>query len=123
MLRLSNIKLPLEHTEVDLRLAIVTKLAIKGGDLGWADPANWDPAFSAALAKLKIDEISKPFRTSFGWHIVQLTGQRTLDATKQMNESKANRMLYNRKFGIESARWIKELRDEAYIEVFERDSK
>jgi peptidyl-prolyl cis-trans isomerase SurA len=40
-----------------------------------------------------------------------------------MNESKANRMLYNRKFGIESARWIKELRDEAYIEVFERDSK
>jgi peptidyl-prolyl cis-trans isomerase SurA len=97
--------------------------AIKGGDLGWADPANWDPAFSAALAKLKIDEISKPFRTSFGWHIVQLTGQRTLDATKQMNESKANRMLYNRKFGIESARWIKELRDEAYIEVFERDSK
>jgi peptidyl-prolyl cis-trans isomerase SurA len=97
--------------------------AIKGGDLGWADPANWDPAFSAALAKLKIDEISKPFRTSFGWHIVQLTGQRTLDATKQMNESKANRMLYNRKFGLESARWIKELRDEAYIEVFERDSK
>jgi len=97
--------------------------AINGGDLGWADPANWDPIFSAALAKLKIDEVSKPFRTSFGWHIVQLTGRRTLDATKQMNENKAHRILFNRKFGLESARWIKELRDEAYVEIFSRDGK
>jgi peptidyl-prolyl cis-trans isomerase SurA len=95
--------------------------AISGGDLGWADPANWDPAFAATLAKLKVDEISKPFRTSFGWHIVQLTGLRTLDATKQMNENKAYRILFNRKFGLESARWIKELRDEAYVEIFSRD--
>ena len=97
--------------------------AINGGDLGWADPANWDPIFSAALARLKIDEVSKPFRTSFGWHIVQLTGRRTLDATAQMNENKAHRILFNRKFGLESARWIKELRDEAYIKVFRRDGQ
>ncbi|GHE92085.1 peptidylprolyl isomerase SurA [Thalassotalea profundi] len=93
--------------------------SVKGGDLGWADPSIYDPAFKDALASLKVDEIQKPFRSSFGWHLAQLTGRRTLDATKQMNENKAYQMLYQRKFGMESTRWIKELRDEAYIEVFE----
>ena len=97
--------------------------SIRGGDLGWADPESFDPAFRDALARLKVDEMHKPFRSSFGWHLVQLTGRRMLDATKQMNESKAYRILFNRKFGLESARWIKELRDEAYVEVFERDSQ
>jgi len=93
----------------------------RGGDLGWKDPNSYDPAFRDALATLKENEYHKPFRSSFGWHLVQLTGRRTLDATKQMNENRAYQMLYNRKFGMESARWIKETRDEAYIEVFEQE--
>jgi peptidyl-prolyl cis-trans isomerase SurA len=97
--------------------------SVRGGDLGWADPEVYDPAFREALARLKIDEMHKPFRSSFGWHLAQLTGRRTLDATKQMNENKARRILYNRKFGLESARWIKELRDEAYVEIFNREVK
>jgi peptidyl-prolyl cis-trans isomerase SurA len=97
--------------------------SVRGGDLGWTDPDVYDPTFKAALARLKVDEMHKPFRTSFGWHLAQLTGRRTLDATEQMNESKARRILFNRKFGLESARWIKELRDEAYVEIFSRDTK
>lgn len=97
--------------------------SVRGGDLGWADPSIYDPAFSKALAKLKVNEMHKPFRSSFGWHLVQLTGRRMLDATKQMNERKARRILYNRKFGLESARWLKEIRDEAYIKVFSSDGK
>jgi peptidyl-prolyl cis-trans isomerase SurA len=97
--------------------------SVRGGDLGWADPGIYDPAFREALARLKVDEMHKPFRSSFGWHLVQLTGRRTLDATKQMNENKAYRILYNRKFGQESARWLKELRDEAYVEIFNREVK
>lgn len=97
--------------------------SVNGGDLGWADPGKYDPAFSDALAKLKVDEIGKPFRSSFGWHLTQLTGRRTLDATSQMNEKRAYQVLYKRKFGIESARWIKELRDEAYIEVMEQETE
>ncbi len=97
--------------------------AVKGGDLGWVDPKSYDQAFSSELAKLKINEISPPFRSSYGWHITELTGRRTLDATKQMNENRAHQMLYQRKFGMESARWLKELRDEAYIEIMEQDSE
>jgi peptidyl-prolyl cis-trans isomerase SurA len=95
--------------------------AVRGGELGWTDPRVWDPAFQNVVAKLKVDEIYKPFRSSFGWHLVQLTGRRTLDATKQMNERRAYQILFNRKFGMESARWIKELRDDAYIDIFARD--
>jgi peptidyl-prolyl cis-trans isomerase SurA len=91
--------------------------SVRGGNLGWSDPKNYDPAFSTALAGLKIDEYSKPFRSSFGWHITQLTGRRMQDTTDQMNSIKAQNIIYNRKFGMESARWIKETREEAYIEV------
>lgn len=96
--------------------------ATRNGELGWADPSSYDPAFRDALARLKIDEIHKPFRSSFGWHLVQLTGRRTLDATQQMNENRVYQMIYNRKFGLESARWMKETRDEAYIEILDLDN-
>jgi len=97
--------------------------SVRGGDLGWKDPKSYDPAFSEALASLDIDEVHKPFRSSFGWHIAKLTGRRTLDATEQMNENRVYQLLYNRQFGMEGARWIKELRDEAYIEVLQTDKK
>lgn len=95
----------------------------RGGDLGWSEAKNYDPIFTAVLATMKVDEYHKPFRSSFGWHIVELTGRRTIDATKEMNERRAYQMLHNRKYGIEQARWIKETRDEAYIEVFELANK
>lgn len=97
--------------------------SVRGGDLGWKEPSKYDPIFSEALASLEVDEVHKPFRSSFGWHIAKLTGRRTLDTTNQMNENRAYQMLYNRKFGMEGARWIKELRDEAYVEIIESDEK
>ncbi len=95
--------------------------SVRGGDLGWADPKSYDPAFKEALATMKIGEYHKPFRSSFGWHIIQLNDRRMVDATSQMNKNRAYQILHNRQFGIESARWIKEIRDEAYIEIFEQD--
>ncbi|MFD2165241.1 peptidylprolyl isomerase SurA [Thalassotalea euphylliae] len=97
--------------------------SVRGGDLGWADPNSYDPAFRDALARMKKDEYHKPFRSSFGWHLVQLNDRRTIDASKQMNENRAYQLLFKRKFGMESARWMKETRDEAYIEIFEADSE
>ncbi len=95
--------------------------SVRGGDLGWADPKSYDPAFKEALATMKIGEYHKPFRSSFGWHIIQLNDRRMIDATSQMNKNRVYQILHNRKFGVESARWIKETRDEAYIEIFEQD--
>ncbi len=93
--------------------------SVRGGDLGWADPEKYDPAFANALASLEVDEIHKPFRSSFGWHLAQLTGRRVLDATQQINENKANQILSQRKFSLESTRWLREIREEAYIAIME----
>ena len=97
--------------------------SVRGGDLGWFDPKTFDPAFRDALATMKKGEYHKPFRSSFGWHIIQLEDRRMVDATSLINENRAHQILTNRKFGLESARWIKETRDEAYIEIFEQDTK
>ncbi|MEW6994165.1 peptidylprolyl isomerase SurA [Colwelliaceae bacterium MEBiC 14330] len=96
--------------------------AVRGGDLGWADPKSYDPAFAQALASMKIGELHKPFRSSFGWHIIQLEDRRKVDATSQMNENRAYQILFNRKYAMESTRWLKETRDEAYIEIFEQEN-
>ena len=97
--------------------------SVRGGDLGWADPTSYDPAFKDALASMKKGELHKPFRSSFGWHIIQLNDRRMVDATSQMNTNRAHQILFNRKYGMESTRWLKETRDEAYIEIFEQDNK
>ncbi len=93
--------------------------SIRGGDLGWSEAKVYDPAFKDALATMKIGGYHKPFRSSFGWHIIYLTDRRTIDATNKMDKNRAYQMLYNRKYGVEQARWLKETRDEAYIEVLE----
>jgi peptidyl-prolyl cis-trans isomerase SurA len=97
--------------------------SVRGGDLGWADPKSYDPAFRDALASLKVGELHEPFRSSFGWHIILLEDRRMMDATSQMNSNRAYQILRNRKYGMENARWLKEIRDEAYIEIFEQDAQ
>tara|TARA_R110002153_G_scaffold241605_1_gene396726 strand:- start:3430 stop:4722 length:1293 start_codon:yes stop_codon:yes gene_type:complete len=91
--------------------------ALKGGELGWADPSIYVPEFQDTLAKLELDEISEPIRTQYGWHIMQLTGKRVGDATEKRKEEKASQLLWQRKFAEETDVWLREIRASAYIEV------
>ncbi len=91
--------------------------ALKGGNLGWADPNMYVPAFKEALANLEPGEYSKPIRSTHGWHLIQLEDRRLDDATDKRKEDKASQLIYNRKFKEESEAWIREMRDAAYIEV------
>ena len=94
-----------------------TGSALKGGELGWADPNIYVPEFIATLTKLEVDEISEPVRTQYGWHLMQLTGKRVGDATEKRKEEKAHQLLFQRKFAEESDIWLREIRASAYIEV------
>ena len=91
--------------------------ALKGGELGWADPNIYVPEFIATLNKLEVDEISDPVRSQYGWHLMQLTGKRVGDATQKRKEEKAYQLLFQRKFSEESEVWLREIRASAYIEV------
>ncbi len=91
----------------------------QGGELGWSNPDRYVPEFSATLKRLKPGEISDPFRTTHGWHIVQLEEKRTLDTTEEFWKNRAYQLLTRRKFNEESQLWLKEMRDRAYVEVIE----
>ncbi|TKB50918.1 peptidylprolyl isomerase SurA [Ferrimonas aestuarii] len=93
--------------------------AIKGGDLGWADPSIYVPAFESALANLKPGEYSQPFRSTHGWHVVQLLERRTTDTTQQMNSDRAYQLIFRRKFNEQATAWQQEMRAKAYIEMVE----
>jgi peptidyl-prolyl cis-trans isomerase SurA len=88
----------------------------EGGDMGWAGPGSYVPEFEKQIAQLQPDEISEPFRTQFGWHIVQLLGRRQFDNTQDMARQKAFQALRESKADEEVELWLRRLRDEAYVE-------
>lgn len=91
--------------------------ALKGGELGWANPDIYDENFKKQLNKLEVGEYSTPFRSQFGWHVVQLMDNRTADATEKSKQDRAYQILYNRKFSEEVENWLREIRDQAFIEI------
>lgn len=89
----------------------------RGGDLGWNSPGTFDPEFEAQLAALEVNEISEPFRTQFGWHIVQLLGRRTHDQSDEVRRQSVLVALRESKLDEETELWLRRLRDEAYVEI------
>jgi peptidyl-prolyl cis-trans isomerase SurA len=90
--------------------------AAQGGDLGWTGPGTFVPEFEQELAKLQDGEISEPFKTQYGWHILQVLGHREFDATDEVKRRKAMEAIRASKADEETEIWLRRLRDEAYVE-------
>jgi peptidyl-prolyl cis-trans isomerase SurA len=90
--------------------------AASGGDLGWAAPGSFVPEFDKQLDALKENEISQPFRTQFGWHIVQLLGRRTYDASEDVTRNRCVSQLREARADEETEIWLRRLRDDAFVE-------
>jgi len=88
-----------------------------GGDLGWTGPGTFVPEFDKAIADLKPDEISEPFKTRYGWHIVQMLGTRTYDSTADVRRQRAFAQIRESKADEETELWLRRLRDEAFVET------
>ena len=91
--------------------------AIKGGDLGWSTPGNLVPEFEEQMDLLQNDEVSQPFKTQFGWHIVQVLGRRSYDATDETRRDQARKAVRDEKAEEALRSYLRRLRDEAYIEL------
>ncbi len=87
-----------------------------GGDLGWTGPGTFVPEFDKAIADLKTNQISEPFKTRYGWHIVQMLGTRTYDSTDDVRRQKAYAAIRESKSDEETELWLRRLRDEAFVE-------
>jgi peptidyl-prolyl cis-trans isomerase SurA len=90
--------------------------SINGGDLGWASPDVYDPAFRDEIRTLAVNQLSEPFKTKFGWHILELQGKREHDNSEQARRNQVRNFLHQRKLEEERELWQRQLRDESYIE-------
>jgi peptidyl-prolyl cis-trans isomerase SurA len=91
--------------------------ALKGGDLGWISAGDVVPEFEEQIVRLKPGEISDPFRSPFGWHLVQVLERRQHDSTREVKESTARAAIRQRKAAEETELLLRRLRDEAYVEI------
>ena len=90
--------------------------ASKGGDLGWTNPGDLVPQFEDAMNALKVNEISQPVESRFGWHIIQVLERREHDSTNELKRNQARDLIRKRKTDEELELWLRRLRDEAYVE-------
>lgn len=88
----------------------------QGGDLGFVPPGALVPEFESRATAMAPGEVSEPFRSQFGWHIVEVVDRRTRDVTDQAREARARNALRSRRAGEEYDAWLRRLRAEAYVE-------
>lgn len=91
--------------------------AMKGGDLGWVAPGQMVPEFESVMATTPVNYISPPFRTEFGWHVLQVQESREQDVTDELLRKQATVILRKRRYQDELPRWLKELRDKSYVQI------
>lgn len=93
------------------------RTAEKGGDMGWIDDSTVTPKFYQEVAKLRNNEISEPFETEEGWHLVQVLDRRTQRTSDEAAWNKAHEIIGNRKAAEALELWTKRIRDEARVEI------
>jgi peptidyl-prolyl cis-trans isomerase SurA len=87
-----------------------------GGDLGWAGPGTFVPEFETVVASLEIGVLSEPFRSQFGWHVLEVLERRVYDNTEDLKRQNCDSRIRNSKMADESLLWIQRLRDEAFVD-------
>ena len=91
--------------------------AARGGDLGWLYPGDTVPDFERLVARLEPGQLSQPFRTQFGWHVVQLLERRRGDVSSDRRRMEARKAVLGRKSEEAYDNWLRELRDRTYTEL------
>lgn len=91
--------------------------ALNGGTLSWIDPNALVPEFREVMNNTPAGELSKPFKSPYGWHVLEVMGRRATDSSAQFREQQAMTVLRNRKYDEELQAWLRQIRDEAYVET------
>lgn len=110
-----------DFTTVAVEISDDKSNAAQGGDMGWVDPGTFVPEFNEVMNGLPLNQLSKPVRTQFGWHIMEVTGRRDQDQTEDRKRDRAYRILSSRKYEEEMQTWISELKDRAHIKIIDAE--
>ena len=90
---------------------------LDGGDLGWSTSGAYDKKFKEVLDSSDLNEVSEPFESSFGFHILEVLDKRKKDISSELLENKAYRIIYDRKFDEQLDKTLQELRAESFVEI------
>lgn len=93
-----------------------TSSAVNGGKLNWSVSSNYVPAFQEVVDSLETGQISEPFKSQYGWHIVELLDTRRYDNTQEATHAAARDQIRQRKIEEKTELWLRQLRDESYVE-------
>jgi len=93
--------------------------ALKGGSLDWVGPGDLVKPFEEAMAKLGVNEVSDPVQTQFGWHIIQVLGRENKDDSSEFKKNLVKEAIRKRKIEEETELWVRRLRDEAFVEIYQ----
>lgn len=93
--------------------------ASSGGDLGWVNPGDMVPAFDRIMSEIEPGVISQPFKSKFGWHILQVENRKETDLGEQVQRNQIHQMLQSRQFEEELPIWLRKIRSEAYVDIKE----
>lgn len=96
-----------------------TGSAIDGGSLGWSSPGAMVPEFEEKMNELAIGELSDVFKSRFGWHLIKVVDRREENMAEEYKRNKARAEIRTRKINEELESWLRQLRDEAYVEYRE----
>ncbi|MCZ6644160.1 MAG: peptidylprolyl isomerase [Gammaproteobacteria bacterium] len=91
--------------------------ALNGGDLGWSMTEQFVTEFASTMAMTAIGEFSAPFRSTHGWHILQIRDRREQDMSDEARRNMALQILHKRRFEEELQAWLKEIRDDAFVDI------
>jgi peptidyl-prolyl cis-trans isomerase SurA len=90
--------------------------ANQGGEMPWSTLDTFVPEFAEVAQGLEEGVVSEPFRSRYGWHIVEVMDRRVYDNTEDLKERNCQNRIVNSKMGEETQLWIQRLRDQAYVE-------
>ncbi len=90
---------------------------MSGGDLGWTPSGTFTPEFESVMNNSELNEVSKPFKSQFGWHILEVLDRRNEDVSEEQRKNGAFRIIFDRKFEQELQRTLIELRAEAFVDI------
>lgn len=91
--------------------------ALAGGDLGWVSPGQMVTEFEDTMNNTKTGELSGVFETQYGWHFLQVLERRDQDTSEEFRRMQARNAVWKRKFDAELEAWLRELRNEAWVEI------
>ena len=90
---------------------------LDGGDLGWSVSDKYDPEFKKVIDSSELNKLSKPFKSSFGYHILEVLDRRKKDVSQDLQRDKAYRIIFDRKYSEQLEKTLQELRAESYVDI------